>query len=802
MLKNYFKIAWRHLIKQKATSFINITGLSIAMAASVLIFLWVHNELNFDNYHQNTSSVYRLTSHIGMGKQDPLVWETTPYQLGVKAMEELPAIQRLARVKARIYDPVNVNVKGEYIKEANTAYIDSGWLRMFDYRFVAGNTRDFDNDPTAVLVTESIAKKYFGHTNAVGEKLRIDTVDFVVKAVMEDIPNNSSFRYDMLFPVVSYRINTSNRKNDDEWGNYNYLTFVQLRQGVNVAAAEKQLTDLMNKQRERADLAETLVPLKDLRFETMLGTSMLQHTNKKVVYIFSVLGVVLLLIACINYVNLTTARALQRVKEVSIRKIAGAERKQLLWQFIAESALMSFISLLVALLLIRLALPAFNSFTEKNFELNFEYSGWWLILGGTLLGSILLTSIYPAILLSSFEPLAIFKGRNVMRIKDTWLRKSLVVVQFTVSIFLIVSTIVIYRQLNFINSQRAAYDQSQVFVIDIPYKVFRGKTAEQRQAITNAMHTDLKAETSVRNVSLISQESVVDMRGGSSGDSNDWDGRDKDFKPMIAFFGVDSSFKSILNLQLKEGRWFLNDNAADKHNSILNETAVREFGIQEPVIGKRFTSQGDTGVVIGVVKDFFYKSMHEKIGPVVIRDDQEYNSTFLVQTAAGRTKEATARAETIWQKFIPNLPFEYKFASEEFDILYRDDRRTATLIWMFSAIAILISCLGLLGLAAHTAERRSKEVGIRKVLGASVIQLVNLLSKEFLLLVILAAALATPISWWAMNSWLDNFAYRANMVWWIFLLATALSMLVALCTVGFQALRAAMTNPVRSLRTE
>lgn len=790
------------MFKQKVTSFINITGLSIAMAASVLIFLWVNNELNFDNYHKNGASVYRITSHISMNKQEPLVWETSPYPLGVKAMEELPSIQQVARIRARVYDAVNVNVKGEYIKEPNTAYIDSGWLRMFDYKFVAGNTKDFDSDPTAVLITESVSKKYFGHTKAVGEKLRIDTIDFVVKAVMEDIPNNSSFRYDMLFPTISYRVNTRNRKNDEEWGNYNYMTFVQLRQGVASATAEKQLTDLINKQRERDDLAESLLPLKELRFETAVGISVLQHTDKKVVYIFSVLGIVLLLIACINYVNLTTARALQRVKEVSIRKIAGAERQQLLWQFIAESALMSFISLLVGLLLIRLALPAFNAFTEKNFALSFNYSGWWLILGGTLLGSIILTSIYPAILLSSFEPLAIFKGRNAMRIKDTWLRKSLVVVQFTVSIFLIVSTIVIYRQLNFINSQRAAYDQSQVFVMDIPYQAFRGKTPEQRAAITTAIHTGLKTETSIKDVSLISQESVVDMRGGSSGDSNDWDGRDKDFKPMIAFFGVDSSFKSILNLQLKEGRWFQNDNAADKHNSILNETAVREFGIKEPVIGKRFTSQGDTGVIIGVVKDFFYKSMHEKVGPVVIRDDQEYNSTFLVQTAAGRTKEATARAEAVWKKFIPNLPFEYKFASEEFDKLYRDDRRTATLIWMFSGIAILISCLGLLGLAAHTAERRSKEVGIRKVLGASVIQLVSLLSKEFLLLVMLAAVAATPISWWAMTSWLDNFAYRVDLVWWIFLAATAISMLVALCTVGFQALRAAIANPTRSLRAE
>lgn len=802
MLKSYFKIAWRHLLKQKATTFINITGLSIAMAASVLIFLWVHNELNFDNYHQHAGAIYRVTSHIGIDKKETLMWETSPYQLGRKAKEDLPAIQNIARLRARIYDAVNVNVKGEYIKEPRTAYIDSGWMRMFDYELVAGNLNGFDNDPAAVIITEPISKKYFGNSKGVGEILRIDTVDFVVKAVMKDNPNNSSFRYDMLFPIATFRLNTRNRANDEEWGNYNYMTFVQLRQGVSTAAAEKQLTDLIRKERENPDLAQSLVPLKELRFETSLKSSALQHTSKKVVYIFSVLGIVLLLIACINYVNLTTARALQRVKEVSIRKIAGAERKQLLLQFVAESVLMSFISLMAALLLIRLVLPAFNAFTEKNFTLNFDNPGWWLILGGTLLASVLLTSIYPAILLSSFEPLAIFKGRNALRVKDTWLRKSLVVVQFTVSIFLIVATVVIYRQLNYINSHRAAYDQSQVFVFDIPFKVFRSKTSEQRQAYTNTVRTTLAGETAISRVSLMSAESVVNMKGGSSGSSNDWDGRDEGFRPMIAFFQVDSSFKDIMNLQLKEGRWFLPNNTADEHNSILNETAVKEFGIREPVLGQRFTSQGDTGVIIGVVKDFFYKSMHEKIGPVVLRNNDEYNSSFLVQAAPGRAKEATERAEAVWKKFVPNLPFEYSFTDEEFDKLYRDDHRTATLIWIFSAVAILISCLGLLGLAAHTAERRSKEVGIRKVLGASVSQIVGLLSREFLLLVLLSSVFAAPVSWWAMNVWLNNFAYRIDLVWWIFILATGLSLLVALFTVGIQALRAAMVNPARSLRTE
>ncbi|HMI78647.1 MAG TPA: FtsX-like permease family protein, partial [Ferruginibacter sp.] len=545
-----------------------------------------------------------------------------------------------------------------------------------------------------------------------------------------------------------------------------------------------------------------LIGLQDLRFENDLQQSVMEHSDKQVTYIFAALGILLLLIACINYVNLTTARAMLRAKEVSIKKIVGAEKRQLFIQFITESVMISLLALLVTLCITQLALPLFNQFTEKNFTLSFTSPGLWLVIGGTLLVTILLTSIYPAVLLSSFKPLSVFRGVNILKVKNASLRKGLVIVQFSISIVLIVGTIVMYRQLQFINRQNTAYDRSQLMSFFIPYKILGKYEKDMRPQLTESVKKELVSETSIEDVSVLNQGSVINMDGFSSGDSNDWDGREKDFTPAIAFFYADTSFKKILNLEMKEGRWYETGNVSDKHNSILNETAVREFNIHKPVIGQRFVSQGDTGVIIGVVKDFYYKSLHEKIGPVVIRIENEYSSNFLVKTAPGKIIAATESAEKVWKKFFPAEPFSYKFLNEEFDKLYHADRKVSVLIWIFSGIAIFISCLGLFGLAAFTAERRVKEIGIRKILGAGIPNIVSLLSREFVYMVLLSMVIAFPVAWLAMNKWLQNFAYKINIAWWIFLVAAVIALAIALLTISYQAIKAAIANPVKSLRTE
>lgn len=802
MMRQYFKTAWRHLVKQPSTSLINIGGLAIGMAAAIFIFLWVKSEFSFDNYHKDAGRIFRIKNYLAIDKSDTWVWENSPYLLGEEAKQQIPEVLNVCRLSAMGYNGVYFNIKGQFYKEENCAYVDAEWFNVFDYKFIRGNATAFNEHPFSLLLSETKAKKYFGNDDPVGKILRIDTVDYQVQGVIKDNPVNSSFQYDVLVPLAARMVNARNKSNDESWGNFNYLTFIKLTPAATPQAVAAKLKAIIAKKRDKDDLKVGLTAIKDLRFENDLQNSIMQHSEKKVAYIFAVLGALLLLIACINYVNLTTARATLRAKEVSIKKIVGAGKKQLFTQFIAEALMISAFALVLTIFITQLTLPLFNSFAERNFTLSFTSPDLWLVIGCTLSATVLLTSIYPAILLSSFKPLAVFRGMNVLQIKDGTQRKGLVILQFAISIILIVGTIVMYWQLQYINNQNTAYNRSQVLSFTIPYKIMKKYAKDKRPVLTNTVKKELLAQNNIEEVSLMNQGSVINMDGFSSGDSNDWDGRDKDFKPAIAFFYVDTSFKKIINLQMSEGRWYETGNVSDEHNSILNETAVREFNIRKPVIGQRFTSQGDTGVVIGVVKDFYYKSMHEKIGPVVIRSAEENNWSFLVKTSPGKIKECQQSAEKVWKQFFADEPFSYSFLDDEFDKLYRADRKTSALIWIFSAIAIFISCLGLFGLAAFTAERRVKEIGIRKILGAGMPDIVSLLSKEFIYMVLFSMIIAFPVAWWAMHKWLENFAYRINLELWMFLAAAVTALLIALITISFQAIKAAVANPVKSLRTE
>ena len=802
MIRQYLKTSWRNLVKQPSTSLINIGGLAIGMAAAIFIFLWVKNEFSFDNYHKDADRIFRVKNYLAIDKRETWVWENSPYLLGEEAKKQIPEVLNVCRLSAMGWGGQYFNIKGQFYKEDDCAYVDAEWFKVFDYKFIRGNAAAFNEHPFSLLLTETKAKKYFGNDDPVGKTIRIDTVDYQVQGVIKDNPVNSSFRFDVLIPLAARMANARNKSNDESWGNFNYLTFIKLTPSGTPQTVAAKLKTIIAKKRDKDDLKVGLIALKDLRFENDLQNSITQHSEKKVAYIFTVLGILLLLIACINYVNLTTARATLRAKEVSIKKIVGAGKKQLFAQFITESILISLIALVLTIIITQLTLPLFNSFAEKNFILSFTSPGLWLVIGSTLLVTVLLTSIYPAVLLSSFKPLAVFRGMNALQIKDGALRKGLVILQFAISIILIVGTIVMYRQLQYINDQNTAYNRSQVLSFTIPYKIMKNHKKDNWPLLTSSVKKELLAQNNIEAVSLMNQGSVINMDGFSSGDSNDWDGREKDFKPAIAFFYVDTCFKKIINLQITEGRWYETGNVSDQHNSVLNETAVREFNIRKPLIGQRFTSQGDTGVVIGVVKDFYYKSMHEKIGPVVIRSSEENNWSYLVKTSPGKIREGQQSAEKVWKQFFADEPFSYSFLDDEFDKLYRADHKTSALIWIFSAIAIFISCLGLFGLAAFTAERRVKEIGIRKILGAGMPDIVSLLSKEFIYMVLLSMIIAFPVAWWATNKWLENFAYRTTRSWWVFLFAGAAMVLIALLTLSLQTIKAAVANPVKSLRTE
>jgi ABC-type antimicrobial peptide transport system permease subunit len=801
MIKTYLKTAWRNLLKHKAGSIINLSGLTIGMSAAVFIFLWVRNELSFDQYHPDADRIYRMRSVIALDKTQNWEWESSPYNLGDHAEKEIPEIQTLTRLLPNTYNPPVLRVNNDLVKEPAAVYVDGNWFDVFHYDFISGNAAAFKQHPFSLILTASTARKYFGKENAVGKYLHIDTLDYQVQAVVKDYPTNTSFPYNMFIPIAAKRANPKNVKNDDSWGNFNYLTFVKLKAGTNAQSVGPKLTGIMKKNREEDNSTIKLVSLTDIHFETGLQSTQLAHSNRKVVNIFMVLGMVLLIIACMNYVNLTTARATIRLKEVSVRKIVGAGRRQLFLQFMLESAFISLLALLLTLLVVKLGLPLFNQVTEKEFTLSLLSPRLWGLLGTTFLASVLLTSIYPALLLSSFNPVAIFRGSGIFRVRTTALRKTLVVCQFTISIVLIVATIVIYRQMQFIQQQHDTYDRSQVMSFSLPWSELTKLQMPQRKSLIQSVEQELRTQSNIQNVALLNGGSVLDYRSSSSGGS-DWEGRAKDFEPAITFFASDTNLRKILNLKLVDGRWFTPGSKADEKNFILNETAIRELGIRKPVVGQRFVGQGDTGVIIGVVKDFYYKSIHQKIDPVVMKNDVYYASSYLVQTMPGKAGDAQKRAESIYKKFLPNAVFDYKFLDAEFDHLYREDRKTANLIWIFSLLAIFVSCLGLYGLAAFSAERRIKEISVRKVLGASVNSIVTLLSKEFVYLVIAALLVASPLAWWAMNKWLEDFAYRIDIQWWMFVLAGFIAILITLITVSFQAIKAALSNPVKNLRSE
>ncbi len=799
MIKNYFKTAIRNLWRNKTTSFINLFGLAVGMTAAVFIFLWVQNEISFDSYHPDEKNIYRVTSSIHINKNEDWVWESAPMLLAETAQKEIPDVEQTARIVINSWSAPVMNINHQLLAEKKSAYIDKTWFNIFHYDFVEGNAAAFAKDPFSIVLTESKSKQLFGNANAVGQIIRIDTVNYTVQGIVKDNPANSSFQFDVLMQMEGRLSNPAVYNNDKTWNNFNYITFLQLRPNANVQAAEARLNDIMNKSRENNTAKISLEPLQNMYFESDLQSSGMPHGNKKTTYIFSVLGVLLLITACVNYVNLTTAKASLRAKEVSVRKIVGANRSNLFAQFIAESLTISIAALFVTLLLLQLLLPGFNAITEMHFRLPLSSFSMWKILLGTLLFATVLNGIYPAVLLSSFKPLAVFRGISILNLRDGTVRKGLVVFQFALSMVLIVGAIVIYRQLHFIQTTNPGYNVSQIMSLQIPYNSYSSLDDKAKQNFFAAMRKDLQSQSSIAGICEGNNE-IVNVTGSSSGNA-DWDGRDTTFNPSVSRLAVDAEFKKIFQLQMVGGRWF-DGSKADERNYILSETAATAFNLHKPWIGQRFTWGGDTGQVVGVVKDFHYKSMHEKIGPMVIENRNEGASYFFLKTYPGNIQQAINAAEKVWEKYIPDQPFTYNFLDDSFNTLYKTDIKTSKLILIFSIIAIIISALGLFGLAAFTAERRTKEIGIRKVLGASVANIVELLSKDFVMLVLIAILIASPIAWLLMNQWLQDFAYRININAWIFIAAGLLATAIAIISVSLQAIKAAFANPVKSLRTE
>jgi len=788
MLRNYLKTAWRNLVRNKFYTMINISGLTVGLAVGILILLWVQDEFGFDRFHKNEQNIYKVENMVGTGDSRQL-WTVTAAPIGKLAKQEIPGVEEVVRV-AYESDYGLFKYADKVFTEQDVFFTDAALFSMFDFKIIKGNAANPFPDDHSVVITETTARKYFGNEPAIGKVITADDkISFKVTAVVKDFPKNSSFRANMLFPMQLLQKNlyagkTDGKNLDNDFSQYNYNTFLLMRPGFSLDGFTKKLRNIhLRMKADDTDIGYVLLPLSKMHLYRSDGSD----GGIGTVRMFMMIAILLLVIACINYVNLSTARAMLRAKEVSLRKIIGAGRVQLLLQFVIETMVLFCIATFFALFLVYALIPLFNEVSGKEIVFNMKDYKVWLLIASCIAGTLLISSIYPAMLLSSFEPLKAIKGKITARMSDSFFRKVLVVVQFGFSVVLIAGTLIIGKQLSYIRAKQLGYDKEYVLSCDL---VDMSKHLE-------AVKTELQNDPAVKNVTSASMNIV--QFGGRTGD-NEWEGKQPGETMMLSPMSVDKNFMSFFKMQLTDGSGFTGA-VADSMHFILNETAVKTARLKNPV-GKKFRLWKTEGTIIGVVKDFHYASMRQKIQPAIFYYQPLTYGQVYIKTTGKDAPKAIAALQKEWKRYNANFPFEYAFLDDRFNRLYQGEERTGLLFNIFAGIAIFISCLGLFGLAAYTAQVRNKEIGVRKVLGASASSIVRLLATDFIKLVVMAIAVAIPVAWYMMHGWLRDFAYQVNIGYAVFLIAGALAVLIAVATISLQSVKAALMNPVKTLRSE
>ena len=798
MLKNYFRIAWRNLKANKFYSIVNISGLGVGLATGIMLLLWVKNEFSYNRFNRKYKNIYQVNSHITFLEGKSLAWQGVPGPLSVMA-KEIPGVISVLRLVTDDENPTlseKVLSNGDQTRvfdDNSIVYADGNFLSFFNYKLLHGNRDAFLPNAHAVALTQSTAKKLFGTEDAIGKIVRFDKNSFTVTAVLQDFPHNSSLQYDAIFPVDYYAHQfTANGGNhgwktiDEDINDYSFRTFLQLNPNANTSNIETKLTHLFNA--TGSGQAPTVFQLQNLGDLHLIGIDG-NISALQMVRIMALVAILILIIASINYVNLSTARALTRIREVSIKKIIGAKRSQLFLQFITETVLTFVFAVFVAITLIILLKPLYDRITGEQLTLSLSNVSVLEILFLTLLVTIPISSIYPALLLSSFNPLGAVREKSFLGIKTSSFRKSLVVLQFMISFILLVSTIIMGNQMAYIRNKDLGYDKNYVFTVSFPAEATKN---------TDAIENELLLQKGILNVSFSSAEDITDVTE-VSGDIV-WDGKENNVPFMLWRVQADKNFIPTMKYQLIAGTNFTGT-SSDDNKYILNETAVKAMGLKPPYIGTKIGYGNADGEILGVIKDFNFKSLKDPITPLVIRTSGLKNILYVRTTGAG-AQAAVKAAELQYKKYATNAPFSYGFLDKKFESHYQLQQRARTVFTTFAAIGILISSLGLFGLATYTAQVKTKEIGIRKVLGASVGSVVQLIGRDFLKLVIIATVIATPLAYWAMNKWLQDFAYRIDISGWTFAIAAIISLVIALIAISFQSIKAGIANPVKSLRTE
>ncbi len=797
MLKNYFKIAIRNLLKYKAYSFINIAGLAIGISVALLILLFVRDELSYDRYHQNRDRIYRLITRVEGASYEAIAKVPGPW--GVAVRNDIPEVESMARFVFFNETLMSRGDKRDY--EDGGLYADSTVFDIFSFKLLKGNSKTALTQPNSIVLTDELTQKYFDDEDPLGQALRIDNEnEYLVTGVMANVPRNSHFTFSFLASMTSY---TNPRRDSWQWNQY--YTYLMLRNEVSPQLVESKIPPILRQHLEESEAAAhtpILQLLTDIHLHSNLFREMAANSDVAYIYIMSAIAFFIVLIACINFMNLTTARATKRAKEVGIRKATGAHQSLLVKQFLGESVFTSFLALLFALGLMELLLPTFNSLTGKQLESNAFLTPAYLgVLFGVTLIVGLLAGSYPAFVLAAFKPSAVMKGAlfspltkgGHRGVSPASLRKGLVVFQFAITAFLMIATGVVFNQTEFIQNKKLGFNEEQLITIPIRDDAMREKyETVKRELMQNP------------NVLRVAVSGNL-PGGGDYGIPYRPEGFPEDQIPPIRILVVDHDFVETFGMEMASGRSFSKERLTDTNAYLINEEAAKQLGWENP-IDKTIAMpniERSAGPVVGVLKDFHFRSMHEKIGPILLFiPTPDWFSVFTIRVRPENISETLKFLERKWTELDPVYPFTYEFFDEQFSQLHEAEQRMGKLLGYVSILAVAIACLGLFGLAAFAAEQRIKEIGVRKVLGASVTNLATLLSQDFFKLVLLANVIAWPLAYFAMNRWLEDFAYRTSIGWEVFALAGGLALLIAILTVSSQAIKVALANPVESLRYE
>ncbi|HLX93950.1 MAG TPA: ABC transporter permease [Puia sp.] len=797
MLRNYFTVAIRNLWRHKAFSCLNILGLAVGMTAGFLIYLYVRFERSYDVFNSKADRIYRVVADVKTPSETIENQGITSGPIAINLKNDFPEVEDAARVT---YDDGGylIRIGDRMFQEKKSVLADSTLFNIFDFPLIEGNRNTALKEPMSIVISQTAAKKYFGNTDPMGQHLLLTgaAINSTITGVMKDIPTNSQIQADMFLSMSSFKPIYGVPTSDSEWTNHGYFTYVLLKSGTDAKKLAAKFPAFMEfhhgKQAKQLQMQDylSLEPLRDVYLKSK-RTGFVTGSIKNV-YIFSAVGLFILLIACVNFVNLTTARSAERAKEVGIRKVVGALRFQLARQFIGESVIICLIAFVLSVLFTSLMLPLFNQLAGKIISQSI-FVNYPDILGLFLLSALIgvFAGFYPSLVLSSFKPVSVLKGSFASTTKGLLLRKVLVVCQFTISIALIVGTIVVYAQLQFMRNQDLGFNKDQTMIIDTNFDKNKDAFKQSLSSLPGVISSTYSS--SVPGEGNPSAYSEMENRLGEMQKTN-----------MDLYF-VDFNYINQYHLKLIAGRGFSTDfNSDSTQVMVVNEAAARSLGYNSPkdAVGRNYSQWGSKGKIIGVLKDFHYQSLQHEIKPLTMRINPGAFEMISIKVSMANLPATIKAIEGKWNKAIPNRPFEYAFLDDSFNRHYGSEEKFGNLFFNFTGLAIFISCLGLLGLASYSTIQRTREIGIRKVLGASISGIVNLLSLEFIKLVLIAFVIAAPLGWWSMNIWLRSFPYRTGVMWWMFVSAGLLALIVVFGTISFQAIRAATANPVKSLRTE